>query len=86
MKKKGIIQIAVSTILFLASWWFLLWMLASADLAFLACDGKYSLFHEQFRCRQPNIAIILWLVSGIGCVILLYFGVKNLRQAKRNAT
>jgi len=78
-------QSVASTILFLASWWCLLWMFASADLAFLACDGNYSLFHEQFRCRQPNIAMILWFVSGSGCVLLLYFGIKNLNRASRNA-
>ena len=51
-------------------------------MAFVYCDGKYSLFHEQFRCRQPNIALILWVGFGVACVTLLYFGVKNLRKVK----
>jgi hypothetical protein len=57
-------------------------MFASADMAFVDCDGKYSLFHERFRCRQPNIAFLLWVGFGVACVSLLYFGVKNLRTKK----
>lgn len=84
MKIKGWSQLIASTIFFLASWWCFLWMFASADLAFVACDGKYSLFHERFRCRQPNIAFLLWVGFGVACVSLLYFGVKNLKKAKGN--
>jgi hypothetical protein len=84
MRNKGFIQLITSTVFFLASWWCLLWMFASVDMAFLACDGKYSLFHEQFRCRQPSIALYLWLSFGIACVALLFFGVKNLMKAARH--
>jgi hypothetical protein len=84
MKMRGIFQLIASTIFFLSSSWCLLWMFASADLTFIACDGKYSMFHELFRCRQPNIAFILWLGFGVACVSFLYFGVKNLRRTKDN--
>ena len=39
-----------------------LWVVSSSSLAFTACDGKYSLFAESFRCRQPYIAAILAVV------------------------
>jgi len=84
MKRKGIIQLLVAIAFFLASWWSLSWMYASAHLAFLACDGTYSLFNEHFRCRQPNIAQILWLSSGVVCIVFIYFGVKNIRRSKHN--
>jgi hypothetical protein len=82
MKIKVWVQLIASTVFFLASWWCFLWMLASADMAFVDCDGKYSLFHERFRCRQPDIAFLLWVGFGVACVSLLYFGVKNLRKEK----
>jgi hypothetical protein len=57
-------------------------MFASADLAFIACDGNYSLFHERFRCRQPIIALIAWVAFGVACVSTFYFGLKNLKSVK----
>jgi len=84
MKKKGILQVIAAIVFFLASWWCLLWVFSSAHLAFLACDGKYSLFHEHFRCRQPYIAQILWISFGIACITLFFLGVKNIRQHKNN--
>lgn len=56
-------------------------MFASADLAFVACDGKYSLVHEYFRCRQPYIALLLWMIFGGARILLLYAAVKNFRRA-----
>lgn len=47
----------------LASLYCALWVFSSADLAFTACNGEYSLFAPSFRCRQPYIAIILAVVS-----------------------
>ena len=84
MKIKGWVQLVAATVFFIASGWCFLWMFASADMAFVACDGKYSLFHERFRCRQPYIALLLWGCFGLACVSLLYFGVKNLKKVKNN--
>ncbi|MBI2255111.1 MAG: hypothetical protein HYU58_10875 [Proteobacteria bacterium] len=34
----------------------LLWIASSASLAMTACNNEFSLFHEDFRCRQPDLA------------------------------
>jgi hypothetical protein len=36
-----------------------LWAFSSADLAFLPCNGNFALNAPTFRCRQPQIAMIL---------------------------
>ena len=48
-----------------------LWILSSSDLAFVACDGKFSLFADSFRCRQPYVALIL----AIGFLIASSFAI-----------
>ena len=84
-KKKGFIQVIMAVALFLLSWWALLWVFSSSSLASEFCDAKFSLFHELARCRQPNIALIIWLVSGVASVVLLALGIKNIRGSA-NAT
>jgi len=79
MKRKGIIQAITSIIFFIASCYCLLWVLSSSSLAFQACDGAYSLFHQNIRCRQPYIATILSIVFGILSIFLMYSGIKNIR-------
>jgi LPXTG-motif cell wall-anchored protein len=49
----------ISTGLVAASVYCALWFLSSSDLAFLQCQGHFSLFADTFRCRQPYIAAIL---------------------------
>ena len=49
-----------------------LWVFSSSSLAFSDCDGKYSLFAESFRCRQPPIAAILAVVLFGASVVSLY--------------
>lgn len=78
-KKKGFFQIIISLILFAVSWWALLWVLAAGSLSGAICGTDYSLFHENFRCRQSYIAIPLWLVTGVSCVIFFIKGIKNLK-------
>lgn len=78
--KKGISQIIISIALILMSLWCLMWVLSSASLSSGFCDSKFSLFHEHFRCRQPNIAFILWLVFGVSGAITLVLGLKNVRN------
>lgn len=77
---KAMCQLTTSALCFLAAYYCLLWMLASADLAFVACDGYYSLFHPHFRCKQPFLALFLSIGFGIACVSLLYFGWRSLKQ------
>ena len=84
-KRRGIAQIVVSFILFLVACWGLMWMFSSSSLASGACENSSSLFHENFRCRQPYFAAILWITTGIMCVAFLIKGVKELRS-KHNAS
>ena len=83
-KKKGIFQIIISIILFLISWWALLWVLSSGSLSGAICGTDYSLFHEKVACRQPYIAIPLWLISGILSIVFFYKGIKNTKEKNEN--
>ena len=78
--KKGIFQILISAILLLVSLWCLLWVFSSGSLASDFCNSAFSLFHENFRCRQPYIAFISWLAFSILGLLSLIFGVKNVRK------
>jgi hypothetical protein len=49
-----------------------LWVVSSSSLAFTACDGKYSLFAESFRCRQPYIAAILAVLLFVASILSMY--------------
>ena len=80
MKRKGTIQLAVAGVCFLASGWNLLWIFSSASLACQFCDCKYDLFHEHFRCRQPVIAEILWIIFGVLFLLFLVLGIRNRRR------
>jgi hypothetical protein len=44
---------------------------SSSSLAFTACSGRYSLFAESFRCRQPHVALVLaifFFAASLGCM------------------
>lgn len=81
----GIAQLIASFMFFLVAWVGFVWMLASTNLSGADCDFEFSLLHEQFRCRQPYLSVIVWVGSGIACVWLFKRGITALRQAK-NAT
>lgn len=83
-KKKGIYQIIISIILFLVSWWALLWVISSGSLSGAICGNDYSLFHEKLACRQPYIAIPLWLITGVSCLVFFFKGIKNLKVKNEN--
>jgi hypothetical protein len=55
------ILIGGTVLLSLGGLYSLMWMVSSASLACGACNCEYSLFAESFRCRQPDIAIVLAL-------------------------
>jgi hypothetical protein len=52
-------SIAVALLLALVGGYFAIWMIASADLAFIPCNNRYSLFSASLRCRVPYITMIL---------------------------
>ncbi|HZV38352.1 MAG TPA: hypothetical protein VFF96_06360 [Pseudoxanthomonas sp.] len=60
MHKTGRILLSIlSVVAALGAIWSALWFLASADLASGYCFARFSLFAEEFRCRQPDIALVL---------------------------
>jgi len=79
---KGISLLIIATLLFLASWFCLMWVFSSSSLAFIPCNGQYSLFHESYQCRQPGIALILWLFTGTTSLLTAYFGIKIFNKNK----
>ncbi|MCE5232074.1 MAG: hypothetical protein ABFC67_07580 [Mizugakiibacter sp.] len=62
--------IAALTLLLVAAW-SALWMLSSYSMAFADCQGSFSLFAEQFRCRQPQLTVILGVSSLLLAALLL---------------
>lgn len=82
--RKGIVQIFLSVVCMGAVAYGVLWMVASSHLAHEFCNGEFSLFHEQFRCRQPYLAIIMALVFGILSLLLLFKGLKRGRRTGHN--
>ena len=84
MKKrnKGLLQLLMASMFFIASWYCLLWVFSSSSLAFQACGGEYSLFHGAFRCKQPYIAFILWVVFGAISIYLFIKGKRDIKSAK----
>ena len=67
----------------LASAYNLLWMISSASLASGYCRNSFSLFAEELRCRQPQIAMIL---TAFFAVLFLYLFWRGVRAGRRSAT
>lgn len=80
---KGYVLLAFSLLAFLASWYCFLWVLSSSSLAFVDCNGTYTLFHEHLRCRWPAIAALLWQATGMCALLLLGIGIYVLRKNSR---
>jgi len=78
-RAKGITQLAFSLFFCLAGLWFLMWVFSSSSLASGYCESDFSLFHEEFRCKQPYIASILFLASIVNCGVLFILGYKNIK-------
>ncbi|MHA6492960.1 hypothetical protein ACX0MV_20145 [Pseudomonas borbori] len=82
---KGIILLALSVLAFLASWYCLLWVFSSSSLAAIECNAQFSFFHENLRCRWAAFASVLWILTGITSISLLYFSVKAFKQSNNKA-
>jgi hypothetical protein len=71
MKKYAIvIYFLISLITLFIALWGLMWIFSSASLASEHCKD-FKLFHEEFRCRQPYIALIIFLFF-IGISVLTF--------------
>lgn len=71
MRRWSIIGLRVAAAAALAvSGYCLLWVWSSLDLAYIPCNGTFSLFAESFRCRQPHVAAILCLAFTVIATLL----------------
>ena len=78
-RRKGITLFAFSLFFFFAALWCFMWVFSSSSLASGYCESNFSLFHEEFRCKQPYIASILFLTSIVNCGVLFILGFKNIK-------
>ena len=76
---KGFTQLAFSLFFLVAALWCLMWVFSSSSLASGYCESNFSLFHEEFRCKQPYIASILFLAYVVNCSVLFLLGFKNIK-------
>lgn len=74
----SLIVAAVSTV---AGLYCVLWIFSAADMAFVECDGKYSLFSPIPRCRQPNIAMILATVLLALAAVIIFRILRSRKKA-----
>ena len=68
-----IILFLAAALLAIVEVWSLLWIFSSSSLAFVACEGSFSLEAANPRCRQPSIAVLLFsgsLVLSAAAVVL----------------
>ena len=76
----GIVLLVTGFICFLVAWVGFVWMLSASSLAAAECEHEFSLFHEQWICRQPRIAIVVWATSGCLCLWSTVKGLKTLNR------
>ena len=67
---------------FVACTYCALWILSAASLASGYCGNEFSLFADEFRCRQVHVAILLTLGFG---VLFSYFIWRAVRTVRRSA-
>ena len=58
-----------------------LWILSAASLASGYCGGRFSLFAEEFRCRQAHIAMLLTIAFGVLSGFLAWRAVRAHRSS-----
>lgn len=59
--------------------------LALSALRNVPCDGRYSLFHPDPRCRTPEV--FAWaLLASIGCTVFLTIGTVRSYRRDRSHT
>ena len=71
---KSYVYFFIGIILLLAFLWSLMWFFSSASLASGYCNNEFDLFHKDFRCRQPYIAVVLLILCGLLSVTSFYLG------------
>ena len=72
---KKVLMLILAVFFSCAAIWFVLWVFSSASLASQFCENNFSLFHGEFRCRQPHLGLIgslISIVAGGLCVWLAF--------------
>lgn len=67
---RRLLYLIAALVLLLVAAWSALWILSSYSMAFADCQGSFSLFAERFRCRQPQLVVILGVSSLVLAVLL----------------
>jgi hypothetical protein len=70
----GILAIAVGLLCLLTAGWFLLWTMSAADLAFVPCNGRYTLTAEVLRCRVPALTSLAFIAATVLVIVLTAIG------------
>lgn len=65
----------------LLAMWCALWVLSSASLASQFCQSDFSLFHREFRCRQPYLGLIGGIVSFLAGGVCIWLSIKRKKVA-----
>lgn len=77
---KRVLMLFLTVLFICLTIWCVLWIFSSASLASQFCQSDFSLFHTEFRCRQPYLGLIggvvSILVAGL-CAWLALRGKKN---------
>ena len=58
-----------------------LFMMAGVDLAWTACDGSFTLFAENPRCRWPAVYSYVFLACAVGALVA--FGIAVFRRVRK---
>jgi hypothetical protein len=77
MTLRRALLLTLGIVLLLTSAYCALWIASSASLAGPACNFRFSLFAESFRCRQPYVASILAVVLAGGAIWLIVLGLRR---------
>src|SRR5262249_8216579 len=80
----GALAVALGLVCLLAAGWFLLWTMAAAGLAFVPCDGLYSLTAEIPRCRLPAFTSLGFMATGVLGIVLIAVGLFLIKNQGRN--
>ena len=67
-------------VLLVASIYCALWFFAASDLAFIPCNGHFSVFAPTFRCRQPYVAAGLFVVLVLFAAGVLLFAYRRRKR------
>jgi hypothetical protein len=73
-------SVGLAGVLLVASIYCALWFFAASDLAFIPCNGHFSVFAPTFRCRQPYVAAGLFVVLVLFAAGVLLFAYRRRKR------